>query len=146
MNSAVHDGRSVGTAGRGDCEDVQCPTPARHPAYFVISRVEAASNLHRFDGVKYGYRTAARAQAERLYRATRAGLGLQPKLRILMGMYVSAAQHSAQYYQKALRVRSMIRSDFEKAFDPRGAYGWTRCSPPPHHHRLPAKPFWETRS
>jgi aspartyl-tRNA(Asn)/glutamyl-tRNA(Gln) amidotransferase subunit A len=94
------------------------------PAYFVISRVEAASNLHRFDGVKYGYRTGSEFRDLReMYRKTRAeGFGLQPKLRILMGMYVSAAQYSEQYYQRALRVRSLIRSDFEAAFDPQCAY------------------------
>jgi len=47
---------------------------------------------------------------------------LQPKLRILMGMYVSAAQYSEQYYQRALRVRTMIRRDFETVFDPAGKY------------------------
>ena len=94
------------------------------PAYFVISRVEAASNLHRFDGVKYGYRTDSEFKDLReMYRKTRAeGFGLQPKLRILMGMYVSAAQYSEQYYQRALQVRAMIRADFEAAFDPQGAY------------------------
>ena len=94
------------------------------PTYFVISRVEAASNLHRFDGVKYGYRTEDEFQDLReMYRKTRAeAFGLQPKLRILMGMYVSAAQYSEQYYQRALCVRSKIRSDFEAAFDPQGAY------------------------
>ena len=94
------------------------------PVYFVISRVEAASNLHRFDGVKYGYRTESDfPDLREMYRKTRAeGFGLQPKLRILMGMYVSAAQYSEQYYQRALRVRSMIRADFETAFDPAGAY------------------------
>jgi len=94
------------------------------PAYFVVSRVEAASNLHRFDGVKYGYRTSSDFRdLHEMYRKTRAeGFGLQPKLRILMGMYVSAAQYSEQYYQRALRVRSMIRADFESAFDSGGAY------------------------
>jgi aspartyl-tRNA(Asn)/glutamyl-tRNA(Gln) amidotransferase subunit A len=94
------------------------------PAFFVISRVEAASNLHRYDGVKYGYRTAQKVQdLQEMYRKTRAeGFGLQPKLRILMGMYVSAAQYSAQYYQRALRVRTLIRRDFEQAFDPSGKY------------------------
>ena len=89
------------------------------PAYFVISRVEAAANLHRFDGVKYGYRTGdVRGDLRGMYRRTRgAGFGKQPKLRILMGMYVSAAQFSAQYYQKALKVRTMIRRDFDQAFD-----------------------------
>lgn len=94
------------------------------PAYFVISRVEAASNLHRYDGVKYGYRTPEAVEhLEELYRKTRArGFGLQPKLRILMGMYVSAAQYSEQYYNRALRVRTLIRRDFEQAFDPQGRY------------------------
>jgi aspartyl-tRNA(Asn)/glutamyl-tRNA(Gln) amidotransferase subunit A len=94
------------------------------PTYFVISRVEAASNLHRFDGVKYGYRTARKPSDLRdLYRKTRAeGFGQQPKLRILMGMYVSAAQYSQQYYQRALQVRSLIRGDFDAAFDPNGPH------------------------
>jgi aspartyl-tRNA(Asn)/glutamyl-tRNA(Gln) amidotransferase subunit A len=94
------------------------------PAYFVISRVEAASNLHRYDGVKYGYRTPERVKDLReMYRKSRAqGFGLQPKLRILMGMYVSAAQYSEQYYVRALRVRSLIRSDFDAIFDPHGPY------------------------
>jgi aspartyl-tRNA(Asn)/glutamyl-tRNA(Gln) amidotransferase subunit A len=94
------------------------------PAYFVIARVEAASNLHRFDGVKYGYRTSDQvADLTSLYRKSRAqGFGLQPKLRILMGMYVSAAQYSEQYYNRALRVRSLIRKDFDDVFDPTGEY------------------------
>jgi aspartyl-tRNA(Asn)/glutamyl-tRNA(Gln) amidotransferase subunit A len=94
------------------------------PTYFVISRVEAASNLHRYDGVKYGYRTPDPVnELSELYRKTRAqGFGLQPKLRILMGMYVSAAQYSEQYYNRALRVRTLIRRDFVEAFDPQGPY------------------------
>jgi aspartyl-tRNA(Asn)/glutamyl-tRNA(Gln) amidotransferase subunit A len=94
------------------------------PVYFVISRVEAASNLHRFDGVKYGYRTTSEyADLHQMYDKTRAeGFGLEPKLRILMGMYVSSAKYSEQYYQRALKVRSMIRADFETAFDPQGPY------------------------
>jgi aspartyl-tRNA(Asn)/glutamyl-tRNA(Gln) amidotransferase subunit A len=106
-------------------EDVPMPnTPYGIPAYFVISRVEAASNLHRFDGVKYGYRTPQTGNDLRaMYRRTRnEGFGPQPKLRILMGMYVSAAQYSAQYYQRALRVRSLIRRDFDQVFDPTGRY------------------------
>ncbi len=94
------------------------------PVYFVISRVEAASNLHRYDGVKYGYRTSEPVtDLAEMYRKTRAqGFGPQPKLRILMGMYVSAAQYSEQYYNRALRVRTLIRSDFDQAFDPQGPY------------------------
>ena len=103
------------------------PMPNTHlgiPAYFVISRVEAASNLHRYDGIKYGYRFPGPvADLRELYRRSRgAGFGLQPKLRILMGMYVSAEQYEKGYYQQALRVRTLIRRDFEQAFDPNGEY------------------------
>jgi aspartyl-tRNA(Asn)/glutamyl-tRNA(Gln) amidotransferase subunit A len=105
------------------------PMPNTHlaiPAYFVISRVEAASNLHRFDGVKYGHRTSEPVDDLRtMYRKTRAeAFGVQPKLRILMGMYVSGAQYAKQYYQRALQVRTLIRRDFEAAFDRSGPY---RC-------------------
>jgi aspartyl-tRNA(Asn)/glutamyl-tRNA(Gln) amidotransferase subunit A len=106
-------------------EDVPMPnTRYGIPAYFVISRVEAASNLHRFDGVKYGHRTPKPTDDLReMYRLTRAeGFGLQPKLRVLMGMYVSAAQYSEQYYQRALAVRTLIRRDFDTIFDPQGDY------------------------
>lgn len=106
-------------------EDVPMPhTRYGIPAYFVISRVEAASNLHRYDGVKYGYRTPDKVTDLReMYRKTRGqGFGLQPKLRILMGMYVSAAQYSERYYQRALQVRTLIRRDFEAIFDPEGRY------------------------
>lgn len=94
------------------------------PAYFVISRVEAASNLHRYDGVKYGYRTPEPVHdLAEMYRKTRAqGFGMESKLRILMGMYVSAAQYSEQYYNRALKVRTLIRRDFEQAFDRDGRW------------------------
>lgn len=94
------------------------------PAYFVVSRVEAASNLHRYDGVKYGYRSPEPVSDLRLmYKRTRGqGFGIQPKLRILMGMYVSAAQYAEQYYTRALKVRTLIRRDFETVFDRSGKY------------------------
>jgi len=106
-------------------EDVPLPNMRYGiPAFFVISRVEAASNLHRFDGVKYGYRTPQQLDdLNEMYRKTRnEGFGLQPKLRILMGMYVSAAQYSEQYYNRALKVRAMIRHDFDQVFDQKGKY------------------------
>ena len=105
----------------------EVPMPNTHygiPVYFVISRVEAASNLHRYDGVKYGLRfDGPVADLHELYRKSRgAGFGPQPKLRILMGMYVSGEQYEKGYYEKALRVRTLIRRDFETAFDPNGSY------------------------
>jgi aspartyl-tRNA(Asn)/glutamyl-tRNA(Gln) amidotransferase subunit A len=112
-------------AGHEIVEDVPMPnTRYGVPAYFVISRVEAASNLHRYDGVKYGYRYPGEvADLREMYRHTRGnGFGLQPKLRILMGMYVSGEEYEKGYYQRALRVRTLIRQDFERAFDPAGTY------------------------
>ncbi len=123
---AVYDAaRRLKEMGAEIIEDVPMPnTRYGIPAYFVISRVEAASNLHRYDGVKYGYRTPDKVSDLRtMYKHTRAqAFGPQPKLRILMGMYVSAAQYSAQYYNRALRVRTLIRRDFDAAFDPSGKY------------------------
>ena len=120
-NAVRHAAEVLAKLGAEIIEDVSMPnTRYGIPAYFVISRVEAASNLHRYDGAKYGYRTRTTSRDLReMYRKSRnEGFGLQPKLRILMGMYVSAAQYSEQYYQRALRVRTLIRRDFEKAFDP----------------------------
>jgi aspartyl-tRNA(Asn)/glutamyl-tRNA(Gln) amidotransferase subunit A len=123
---AVYDAaRRLREMGAEVIEDVPMPnTRYGIPAYFVVSRVEAASNLHRYDGVKYGYRTPKRTNnLTEMYRNTRAeAFGLQPKLRILMGMYVSAAQYSAQYYRRALRVRTLIRRDFDQVFDRNGPY------------------------
>ena len=126
MEQAVrHAAETLRSLGAEIIDDVPMPnTRYGIPAYFVISRVEAASNLHRYDGVKYGYRTPGNADdLRRMYRRTRAeAFGPQPKLRILMGMYVSAAQYSEQYYMRALKVRSLIRQDFEEIFDPTGRY------------------------
>jgi aspartyl-tRNA(Asn)/glutamyl-tRNA(Gln) amidotransferase subunit A len=116
---------ALASAGAEIVEGVPMPsTQYGIPAYFVISRVEAASNLHRYDGVKYGHRFAGPvADLTELYRKSRGeGFGLQPKLRILMGMYVSGAQYEKRYYERALRVRTLIRRDFEQAFDPAGAH------------------------
>jgi aspartyl-tRNA(Asn)/glutamyl-tRNA(Gln) amidotransferase subunit A len=89
------------------------------PTYFVISRVELASDLHRFDGVKYGYRTAKPADTLfEMYEATRTeGFGVQPKQRVLMGMHVSSAGYADQLYERALRLRALIRRDFDRAFE-----------------------------
>lgn len=126
VESAVwHAAKVLAAQGAEIVPDVPMPnTRYGIPAYFVLSRVEAASNLHRYDGVKYGYRYPGHVSDLReLYRKTRgAAFGPQPKLRILMGMYVSAEQYEKGYYQRALRVRTLIRRDFEAAFDPHGRY------------------------
>jgi aspartyl-tRNA(Asn)/glutamyl-tRNA(Gln) amidotransferase subunit A len=104
-------------------EDVPLPhTKYGVPTYFVISRVEASSNLLRYDGVKYGYRTEKSfSDLRELYRKTRGeAFGVEPKLRMLMGIYLSAAQFDKGYYQRALKARALIRDDFDKIFDPKG--------------------------
>jgi aspartyl-tRNA(Asn)/glutamyl-tRNA(Gln) amidotransferase subunit A len=106
-------------------EDVPLPhTKYGVPTYFVISRVEASSNLLRYDGVKYGYRTEESFKDLReLYRKTRGeAFGVEPKLRMLMGVYLSAAQFDKGYYQRALKARALIRDDFEQIFDQNGKY------------------------
>lgn len=126
ISQAVRHAASVlADLGAEIIEDVPLPnTKFGIPTYFVVSRVEAASNLHRFDGVKFGYRTPTEADnLQDLIRRTRAeGFGPQPKLRILMGMYLSAAGYAENYYQRALKVRALIRRDFERVFDPSGDY------------------------
>jgi len=121
-----HAAEILADAGAEIVDDVRLPnTRYGIPVYFVISRVEAASNLHRYDGVKYGFRyDGPVADLRQLYRASRGrGFGPQPKLRILMGIYVSAEQYEKGYYEQALRVRTLIRRDFENIFDPQGEYG-----------------------
>ena len=106
-------------------EDVPLPhTKYGVPTYFVISRVEASSNLLRYDGVKYGYRTGESfADLREMYRKTRGeGFGVEPKLRMLMGIYLSAAQFDKGYYQRALKARALIRDDFDKIFDSKGKH------------------------
>jgi len=120
IKAAVSDAaQRLALRGAEIVENISMPhTQYGIPAYFVISRVEAASNLHRYDGVKYGYRASGASDLREMYRKSRGeAFGLQPKLRILMGMYVSAAQYSEQYYNRALKVRSLIRRDFDQAFE-----------------------------
>ena len=109
--------------------DIVTDVPLPHtkygvPTYFVISRVEASSNLLRYDGVKYGFRTDdSFADLRELYRKTRGqAFGVEPKLRMLMGIYLSAAQFDKGYYERALKARALMRQDFEEIFDPRGKY------------------------
>ena len=109
--------------------DIVMDVPLPHTKYgvptcFVISRVEASSNLLRYDGVKYGYRTEQSFKdLKDLYCKTRGeAFGVEPKLRMLMGIYLSAAQFDKDYYELALKARALMRKDFDTIFDPRGKY------------------------
>ncbi len=86
--------------------------------YYVVATAEASSNLARFDGVRFGLRVEPpRADLTTMYRATRgAGFGPEVKRRIVLGTYVLSAGYYDAYYSKAQRVRTLIRRDFEQAF------------------------------
>ena len=87
------------------------------PAYYVIAPAEASANLSRFDGVRYGYRCEDPTDLEDLYMRTREeGFGEEVKRRILIGAYVLSAGFYDAYYNKAQRIRRLIKNDFEQAF------------------------------
>jgi aspartyl-tRNA(Asn)/glutamyl-tRNA(Gln) amidotransferase subunit A len=85
--------------------------------YYIIAPSEASSNLARYDGVKYGYRTANSETLRDMYFKTRAeGFGNEVKRRIMLGTYALSAGYYDAYYLKAQRVRTLIKRDFEEAF------------------------------
>jgi aspartyl-tRNA(Asn)/glutamyl-tRNA(Gln) amidotransferase subunit A len=86
--------------------------------YYLVATAEASSNLGRYDGVKYGYRTPTSAHLIDMYRKTRReGFGPEVKRRIMLGTYALSAGYYDAYYLKALKVRTLIRQDFTQAFE-----------------------------
>ncbi|MGI6566340.1 MAG: Asp-tRNA(Asn)/Glu-tRNA(Gln) amidotransferase subunit GatA [Firmicutes bacterium] len=85
-------------------------------AFYIIISAEVSSNLARFDGVRYGYRAAEAEDTVSMFIKTREALGQEAKRRILMGTYFLQAGNYDAYYLKALKVRTLIKEDFEKAF------------------------------
>ena len=87
------------------------------PAYYVIASAEASSNLARFDGVKYGFRTAEEEGLHPMYKKTRsAGFGAEVKRRIMLGSFVLSSGYYDAYYLKALRTKALIKKAFDQAF------------------------------
>ena len=87
------------------------------PAYYVIASAEASSNLSRFDGVKYGYRTKEYEGLHNMYKKTRSeGFGPEVKRRIMLGSFVLSSGYYDAYYLKALRTKALIKKEFDKAF------------------------------
>ena len=87
------------------------------PAYYVIACAEASSNLSRFDGVKYGYRTEEYEGLHNMYKKTRSeGFGPEVKRRIMLGSFVLSSGYYDAYYLKALRTKSLIKRAFDRAF------------------------------
>ncbi len=87
------------------------------PAYYVIACAEASSNLARFDGVKYGYRTEEYDGLHNMYKKTRSeGFGPEVKRRIMLGSFVLSSGYYDAYYLKALRTKALIKKAFDEAF------------------------------
>ncbi len=86
-------------------------------AYFILSRAEAASNLARFDGVRYGFRDKQATTLRTMYETTRHdGFGAEVRKRILVGNYVLSAGHAGEFYENAQKVQKLIRNQLAEAF------------------------------
>ena len=86
-------------------------------SYYIIAPAECSSNLARYDGVKYGFRSMNSSDIDSLYKNTRdEGFGTEVKRRILIGTYALSSGYYDKYYEQAQRVRSVIRNDFKEAF------------------------------
>ncbi len=86
--------------------------------YYIVATAEASSNLARYDGVKYGYRTKDAQNLLEMYTKTRAeGFGDEVKRRIMLGTYALSSGYYDAYYKKAQQLRRLVKNDFDKAFD-----------------------------
>ena len=87
------------------------------PSYYIIASAEASSNLARFDGVKYGYRSPHADSLHEMYKMTRSeGFGTEVKRRIFLGSFVLSSGYYDAYYLKALKARAVIKEAFDRAF------------------------------
>jgi aspartyl-tRNA(Asn)/glutamyl-tRNA(Gln) amidotransferase subunit A len=119
VKSIIEEGiRNAGSLG---CEVVEVSLPHTRYAiadYYIIAPAEASSNLARFDGVKYGYRIPAPEDLLDMYKRTRSeGFGAEVKRRIMIGTYALSSGYYEAYYGRAMRVRTLIKRDYDKAFE-----------------------------
>jgi aspartyl-tRNA(Asn)/glutamyl-tRNA(Gln) amidotransferase subunit A len=102
------------------CEIIEVSLPHTKyaiPTYYIVATAEASSNLARFDGVRYGYRSKDARSLSEMYRCSREqGFGAEVKRRIMLGTYALSAGYYDAYYLKAQRVRTLLTRDFEEAF------------------------------
>jgi len=98
--------------------DVRLPhSPYTISAYYILMTAEASSNLARYDGARYGYRSGGAKDLAAMYTRSRSeGFGAETKRRIMLGTYVLSAGYYDAYYRKAQRVRRLIQEDFDAAF------------------------------
>lgn len=115
VNKAVQQLKDLGA----QIQVISCPQ-FRYglPTYYIIAPSEASANLARYDGVKYGFRTDQPDSLLNMYTETRAqGFGAEVKRRIMIGTYTLSAGYYDAYYLKAQKVRTLIKQDFERAFE-----------------------------
>ncbi|MBR0055959.1 MAG: aspartyl/glutamyl-tRNA amidotransferase subunit A, partial [Kiritimatiellae bacterium] len=112
--------RAIALCSAAGAELVELSLPHTEYAmavYYIIAPAEASANLARFDGVRYGHRSARSDDVASLYRRSRAeGFGAEVKRRIILGTYVLSSGYYDAYYGRAQRVRTLIRRDFSEAF------------------------------
>lgn len=111
---------AIGKLKELGCEIVEISMPHTEyavPVYYVLSTAEASSNLARFDGVRFGYRSDQSSLYDMYATSRSEGFGEEVKRRIILGTYVLSAGYYDAYYIKAQKVRTLIKQDFEKAFE-----------------------------
>jgi aspartyl-tRNA(Asn)/glutamyl-tRNA(Gln) amidotransferase subunit A len=114
MQQAVEVYRSLGAS----IVEIDLPhTEYGIPTYYVVATAEASSNLARYDGVHYGHRSTSATDLVDLYSKSRAeGFGPEVKRRIMLGTYALSSGYYDAYYIRALKVRRLIKGDFDRAF------------------------------
>jgi aspartyl-tRNA(Asn)/glutamyl-tRNA(Gln) amidotransferase subunit A len=116
---AVKDACEVYASLGAKVEEISLPhTKYAVPTYYIIAPAEASANLARYDGIRYGKRTANPKDLNALYEETRSkGLGPEVTLRIIMGTYVLSSGYYDDYYIRAQKTRTLIKQDFDQAFE-----------------------------
>ncbi len=118
VESAVR--RAIDVLGEMGAEVVRVSLPNTDkalPVYYLVATAEASANLSRFDGVRYGYSANADSILENYRQSRGQGFGAEVKRRIMLGTYALSAGYYDAYYLKAQQVRTLIKQDFERAFE-----------------------------
>ena len=118
VESAVRQAIAVLEGLGARCIDISLPhTDYCLAVYYIVAPSEASSNLARYDGIKYGYRSQENRELMEMYKKTRSeGFGAEVKRRIMLGTYALSSGYYDAYYKKASQVRSLIKRDFDEAF------------------------------
>ncbi|AME09813.1 MULTISPECIES: Asp-tRNA(Asn)/Glu-tRNA(Gln) amidotransferase subunit GatA [Gemella] len=119
VKKAVLDGVKYLESQGAVVEEVSLPnTGYAISTYYIIASAEASSNLSRFDGIRYGFRSPNAKNLEEIYKKTRGeGFGAEVKRRIMLGTYVLSSGYYDAYYKKAQQVRTLIKQDFDRIFE-----------------------------